>query len=267
MDEYKRLWKQSIDEPEKFWSGIAGELDWAQPWDKVLDWKVPDAKWFVGGKTERIRQLRRPPRRRRRGDKVALLWEGEPEKTPGGGGEVRRITYAELSDLVGAFASGLKKIGVAKGDVVTIYMPLVPEAIIAMLACAHIGAPHSVVFGGFSSQAIADRVGDAKSKFVITADGGYRRGQPVPLKKNVDEALKVATGVKNVIVLKRTGDPVDMHAGRDLWWHDVVGGQASACPAEPIDSEDPLFVLYTSGSTGKPKGIQHTTAATWSART
>ena len=259
MEEYKRLWRQSIDDPETFWGDVGRELDWAQPWDKVLDWKVPDARWYVGGKTNVSANCVDRHVAAGRGDKVALVWEAEPEIAPGAGGEIRRITYRQLSDLVGALACGLKKLGVGKGDVVTIYMPLVPEAVIAMLACAHLGAPHSVVFGGFSSTAIADRVNDAKSRFIITADGGYRRGQSVPLKKNVDEALKTATGVKNVIVLKRTGEDVHMAAGRDVWWSDVVAGQEDACAAEEMDSEDPLFVLYTSGSTGKPKGILHTT--------
>ncbi len=195
------------------------------------------------------------------GDKTAILWEGEPETHGAGkGGEVRRISFSQLRDEVCRFANGLKKLGVKKGDRVTIYMPMVPEAAVAMLACARIGAPHSVIFGGFSSQAIADRVQDASSEIIITADGGWRRGSVVPLKKNVDEALTKTDLVKTVVVLDRTGSPVDMHPGRDVLWTDVVAGQSTDCPAEPMDSEDLLFILYTSGSTGKPKGIIHTTA-------
>jgi acetyl-CoA synthetase len=260
MAEYQKLWRESIDQPEQFWSRIAGELKWIKPWDKVMEWDAPNAKWFGGSKTNVSLNCVDRQIELGRGDKVAILWEGEPETSPGAGGEVRRITYAELSHEVARCANGLKSIGVKKGDRVTIYMPMVPEAAIAMLACARIGAAHSVIFGGFSSQAIVDRINDAQSRFVITADGGYRRGQPVPLKKNVDEALRQTDLIQRVLVLKRTGDAVDMTPGRDLWWHDVVPAQSSACDPEPMDAEDALFVLYTSGSTGKPKGIQHTTA-------
>ncbi|MBC7782379.1 MAG: AMP-binding protein, partial [Burkholderiales bacterium] len=260
MAEYQKLWRESIDEPEKFWSRIASELSWTKKWDKVLDWQSPNAKWFTGARTNLSTNCIDHQITAGRGDKVAILWEGEPETAPGQGGEIRRITYRQLSELVGACANGLKKIGIKKGDRVTIYMPMVPEAIIAMLACARIGAPHSVIFGGFSSQAIVDRVNDAQSSYVITADGGYRRGQPVALKKNVDEALKSTDRVKKVVVLKRTGEQVGWTEGRDIWWSDLVADQSTDCPAEPMDAEDTLFVLYTSGSTGKPKGIQHTTA-------
>ena len=260
MDEYKTLWRESIDSPETFWPKVANDLDWSKPWSKVLDWQVPNAKWFVDAKTNIAANCLDRNIRNGLGDKTAILFEGELETAPGQGGEVRKITYKELADLVGQFANGLKAQGVKKGDRITIYMPLVPEAIVAMLACARIGAVHSVIFGGFSSQAISDRVEDAKSDLIITADGGYRRGQVVALKKNVDAALEATPRVKKVIVLKRTGETVAMKEGRDIWWHDVVAGQTSACPAEPMDAEDPLFVLYTSGSTGKPKGILHTTA-------
>ncbi len=260
MEEYQKLWRESIDQPETFWARVAGELAWIKKWDKVLEWNSPNARWFGGAKTNLSLNCIDHQIAQGRGDKVAILWEGEPETAPGAGGEVKKITYKQLGELVGQFANGLKKIGVQKGDRVTIYMPMVPEAVVAMLACARIGAAHSVIFGGFSSQAIVDRVNDAQSNYVITADGGYRRGQPVPLKKNVDEALKSTDLVKQVVVLKRTGDAVDMKPGRDVWWTDVVAGQSSSCEPEPMDAEDTLFVLYTSGSTGKPKGIQHTTA-------
>ncbi len=260
MDEYQKLWRESIDQPDQFWGRAAGELKWVRKWDKVLEWNAPNAKWFTGAKTNLSLNCIDHQIELGHGDKVAILWEGEPETAPGAGGEIRKITYKQLGELVAQAANGFKTIGIRKGDRVTIYMPMVPEAVVAMLACARIGAAHSVIFGGFSSQAIVDRINDAKSNFVITADGGYRRGQPVALKKNVDEALKQTDLIKNVVVLKRTGDAVDMKPGRDLWWSDVVAGQSSTCAAEPMDAEDTLFVLYTSGSTGKPKGIQHTTA-------
>ncbi len=260
LADYQKLWRESIDNPESFWSKIAGELTWMKKWDKVLEWNAPNAKWFVNSQTNLSTNCIDRHIEQGRGDKIAILWEGEPETSPGQGGEVRKITYKQLGELVAQAANGLKKIGVKKGDRVTIYMPMVPEAVVAMLACARIGAAHSVIFGGFSSQAIVDRVNDAQSNYIITADGGYRRGQPVALKKNVDEALKNTDLIKKVVVLKRTGESVNMTEGRDVWWSDLVAGQASSCDAEPMDAEDTLFVLYTSGSTGKPKGIQHTTA-------
>ncbi len=259
MDEYRKLYKESIDNPEKFWGDAASKLHWFKKWDRVLEWNPPNAKWFVGGKTNVSYNCLDYQIEQGKGDKTAILFEAEPEAVPHKGGEVRRITYRELRNDVCKFANGLKKLGVKKGDRVTIYMPMVPEAAIAMLACTRIGAPHSVIFGGFSSQAIADRVEDAKSDIVITADGGYRRGQVVPLKKNVDEALNKTDRVKKVVVLKRAGNEIEMKPGRDIWWTDVIAGQNAECPAEQMDAEDTLFVLYTSGSTGKPKGIQHTT--------
>jgi acetyl-CoA synthetase len=258
-EEYQRLYRESIDQPDQFWSRIAGELHWFKKWDRVLDWKVPNAKWFVGGKTNISYNCLDRQIAAGRGDKIAILWEGEPEKSPGHGGEIRKITYKQLHADVCKFANGLKKLGVSKGDRVTIYMPMVPEAAVAMLACARLGAPHSVIFGGFSAQAIADRVEDAKSEIIITADGGWRRGAVVPLKKNVDEALAKTDLVKTVVVLERTGSPIEMVPERDIAWKDVIADQPSECPAEQIDSEDLLYVLYTSGSTGKPKGIVHTT--------
>jgi acetyl-CoA synthetase len=257
--EYERLYRKSIDDPERFWGEVARNLHWFTKWDKVLEWKPPYAKWFVGGKTNLAYNCLDRQIEAGLGDKVALLWEGEPEAQSGKGGEVRRITYQQLRDDVCRLANGLKRLGVKKGDRVTIYMPMIPEAVVAMLACARIGAPHSVIFGGFSSQAIADRVEDAKSEIIITADGGWRRGAVVPLKKNVDEALTKTNLVKTVVVFERTGSPVDMEPERDIAWKDLVATESSDCQCEPMDSEDLLFVLYTSGSTGKPKGIIHTT--------
>jgi acetyl-CoA synthetase len=259
MDEYRRIYRESIDNPEKFWADAANQLHWFRKWDKVLQWQPPYAKWFVGGQTNVAYNCLDRQIAAGKGDKVAIIWEGEPEKHAGKGGDVRRITYKRLRDDVNKLANGLKSLGVKKGDRVTIYMPMIPEAAVAMLACARLGAPHSVIFGGFSSQAIADRVEDAHSEIIITADGGWRRGAVVPLKKNVDEALTKTELVKTVVVLEHTGSPIDMTAGRDTSWNDVIAGQSTDCPAEPMDSEDLLYVLYTSGSTGKPKGIQHTT--------
>ena len=256
--QYETLYRQSIDEPELFWGNAASELHWFEKWTKVLDWKAPYAKWFVDAKTNIAYNCLDHQIDQGRGNKTAILFEGEPihsDNRP----QVRHITFSQLRDDVCRFANGLKKLGVKKGDRVTIYMPMIPEAAVAMLACARLGASHSVIFGGFSSQAIVDRVTDAKSTIIITADGGNRRGQVVPLKGNVDEALKLTDLVKQVIVLKHTGNAVAWTDGRDVLWSDVVAGQSTDCPAEPMDSEDPLFVLYTSGSTGKPKGIVHTT--------
>ena len=259
MDEYKKIWRRSIDQPEAFWADIANELHWFKKWDKVLEWNVPDARWFVGAKTNLSYNCLDRQIALGNGNKTAIIFEGEPyaNALPS---EVRRLTYNQLKDEVCKLANALKSLGVKKGDVVTIYLPMTSEAAVAMLACARIGAVHSVVFGGFSSQAIVDRVNDASSKFLITADGSYRRGATVALKKTVDEALVSAKGVDKVLVLKRTGQDVAMTPGRDVWWHDVVDTQSTECTAEPMDAEDPLFILYTSGSTGKPKGIRHTTA-------
>src|SRR5437867_3910953 len=236
----------------RFWEQRARELHWFKPWKKALEWKPPYAKWFVGGKLNVAyncldRHVTGP-----RKTKAALIWEGEP-------GDSRVLTYWDLYREVSRFAAALKRHGVRKGDRVTIYMPMVPELPIAMLACARIGAAHSVIFGGFSPEAVRERIHDAESTLVITADGGYRRGTTVALKKNTDEALRGAPGVKTVIVLKRTGQPVDMQSGRDIWWEDFIKDAPARCPAESMDSEDLLYLLYTSGSTGKPKGIIHTT--------
>lgn len=259
MDEYQRMYRESIDQPEQFWGKVAEELHWFKKWDRVLDWQLPYAKWFVGGKTNIAHNCLDRQIALGKGNKTAIIWEGEPLGTDNAP-EIRKLTYQQLKDDVCKFANGLKSIGVKKGDRVTIYMPMVPEAAVAMLACARLGAAHSVIFGGFSSQAIADRVEDAKSNIIITADGSFRRGAVVPLKKNVDEALTKTNLINKVVVLKRANVEVTMQAGRDVWWEDVVKNQSTDCPAEQMDSEDLLFVLYTSGSTGKPKGIQHTTA-------
>jgi acetyl-CoA synthetase len=267
-EQYDQMYRESIDNPDKFWAAAAAELSWFRRWDKVVEWNLPYSKWFVGGSTNVAFNCLDHQIQQGRGDKIAILWEGEPEHImshpPTSGGkpeyEIRKITYHQLLDDVCRFANGLKSLGLKKGDRVTIYMPMVPEAAVAMLACARLGLPHSVIFGGFSSQAIVDRVEDAQSNIIITADGGFRRGQKVPLKHNVDEALKKTDRVKKVVVFKRTGAECGWVEGRDIWWHDLIEGQSTQCQAEPMESEDLLFILYTSGSTGKPKGIIHTTA-------
>jgi acetyl-CoA synthetase len=253
LAEYEQLRRRAHDDPEGFWAEQARSLDWFRPWDTVLDWKEPHAKWFVGGKLNASfncldRHLKGP-----RKNKAAIVWEGEP-------GDTRTLTYEQLHREVCKFANALKGLGIRPGDRVTIYLPLVPEAAVAMLACARIGATHSVVFGGFSADAVADRNNDAKSRLVITADGGWRRGKVVPLKPNVDAALAKSPTVEKCIVLNRCDTAVAMQPGRDLWWHELMADASADCPAEPLDSEHPLYILYTSGSTGKPKGVLHTTA-------
>jgi acetyl-CoA synthetase len=256
MEDYERRYRHSIDDPEAFWGEVASEFDWMRPWDRVLEWNTPDAKWFVGGQTNICHNCIDRQVQQGHGDETALIWEGEPlDGTP----EVRRFTYRELQDEVCRFANALKGLGVKKGDIVTIYMGMVPELAITMLACARIGAAHSVIFGGFSAQAIADRVIDARSRFLVTGDGAWRRGSVVPLKQNVDEALAMTDLVEHVVVLKRVGNDIAWTEGRDHWWHELVDGASTECPCEPVDSEHMLFLLYTSGSTGKPKGIMHTT--------
>lgn len=250
--QYKSLYDASIKNPEKFWAKIAGELDWFKKWNKVLDWKLPFAKWFVGGKINVSYNCLDRHLTGWRKNKAALIWEGEP-------GDHRTLTYQQLYREVCKFANVLKKLGVEKGDVVAIYMPLVPELAISMLACSRIGATHSIIFGGFSSQALIDRITDAQAKLVITADGGYRRGNVIPLKKNVDEALNQTPSVQGVIVLKRTGSEIHMEPGRDYWWDGLMETADDTCEPEKLDSEHPLYILYTSGSTGKPKGVLHTT--------
>jgi acetyl-CoA synthetase len=251
-EEYDKLYRESIEQPEQFWTRIAGELHWFKPWDKVLDWKAPNARWFTGAQTNLSFNCLDRQIEQGRGDKTAILWEGEP-------GDTRSITYAQLLADVERFANVLKGLGVVKGDRVTLYMGMVPELAIAMLACARIGAVHSVIFGGFSANAIVDRVNDQKASLIITQDYARRRGAQFPLKATVDEALANCPTVKSVVVYQRTGAEVNMQAGRDHWWHDLVAKADPHCPAEHLDSEDPLYILYTSGSTGKPKGIVHTT--------
>jgi acetyl-CoA synthetase len=257
LEDYQQLYDQAKADPEKFWADLAEtELHWFQKWDTVLDWQPPFAKWFVGGKINISYNCLDRHLTTWRKNKAALIWEGEP-------GDSRTLTYAQLHREVCQFANVLKQLGVQKGDRVGIYMPMIPEAAIAMLACARIGAPHSVVFGGFSAEALRDRLIDAQAKLVITADGGWRKDAIVPLKEQVDKALDngAVPSVQNVLVVKRTGQDVYMQlGGRDHWWHDLQKGVSADCPAEPMDSEDMLFVLYTSGSTGKPKGVVHTTA-------
>jgi acetyl-CoA synthetase len=246
------VYAQAAKNPVRFWEGWAKRLDWFTPWKKALEWKAPNAKWFVGGKLNvSYNCLDRHITTARR-TKAALIWEGEP-------GDTRTLTYWDLYREVNRFAAALKQHGVKRGARVTIYMPMVPEAAIAMLACTRIGAPHSVIFGGFAPDAVRDRIHDAESTIVITSDGGYRRGSVVPLKQNVDTALKECPDVRTVVVLKRTGSTVNMETGRDIWWSDFVKDAPAHCPPEKMDAEDMLYLLYTSGSTGKPKGIQHTT--------
>ncbi len=254
MAQYKAMWEESVNKPEKFFGDEAEELVWQKPWDKVLEWKCPDAKWFVGGKINVSENCLDRHLGTARHNKAAIIWQGEPTE------EKRTLTYAQLHREVCRFANVLLRNGAKKGTRVIIYMPMVPEAAIAMLACARIGAMHSVVFGGFSAESIKDRVLDSGATIIVTADGGYRRGAVVPLKKNVDDALKGNdTPVKKVIVFKRTGQEVHVEEGRDVWWHRELEYVDSDCPAALLDSETPLFILYTSGSTGKPKGILHTT--------
>ena len=254
LEEYRRLYDAARTSPASFWDERARGLPWMRPYDTVLDWRPPDAVWFGGGLTNASAACLDVHLAAGRGEKTALVWVGEPA------GERRTLTYRELHAEVCRLAAGLSRLGVKPGDVVSIYMPMTPELVVAMLACARIGAVHSVIFGGFSSEAIADRNNDAQAVAVITADGGWRRGTKLPLKANVDEALTKSPSVRHVIVLKRTGQPVSMTAGRDRWWHDVVDGMPCDTPPAAMDSEAPLFILYTSGSTGKPKGIKHTTA-------
>ena len=249
-----KVYEEASRDPEAFWAKWAEELDWFQKWDQVLQWDPPHAQWFVGGKLNASYNCIDRHLTSARRNKAALIWEGEP-------GDWKVYTYWDLYREVCKFANGLKSLGVKKGDRVTIYMPMVPELPIAMLACARIGAPHSVIFGGFSAESIRDRLDDSQSKIMITADGGYRRGNILQLKQIADESLEGASSVERVVVLRRTGHADDrMVAGRDVWWHDLVADQPLTCEPEPMDSEDMLYLLYTSGTTGKPKGIVHTTA-------
>ncbi|HJP61291.1 MAG TPA: acetate--CoA ligase, partial [Gemmatimonadaceae bacterium] len=267
------IYEKAARDLEKFWAEQAKQLDWIKQWDKVLEWKPPHAKWFLGGKLNVAANCVDRHVTGGRANKTALIWEGEP-------GDSRTLTYADLHREVQQFANVLKKLGIRKGDRVAIYLPLIPEAAVAMLACARIGAIHSVVFGGFSPDSLRDRINDAEAKLLITSDIGYRRGNLVPLKKNSDTALEGTRSIEHVVVVKRelsgkgrvkvaglesatksaSGDAgATMKAGRDLWWHDLMKDAAAKCEAEPMDAEDVLYILYTSGTTGKPKGIVHTT--------
>jgi acetyl-CoA synthetase len=253
LDQYRELYDRAVHQPGEFWGELAEkEIFWFEKWSKVFDWQPPSVRWFVDAKTNASyncidRHLSTPRR-----NKVALIWEGEP-------GDQRMISYQELHRLVSRFANVLKERGLKAGDRAIIYMPMVPELAVALLACARIGVIHSVVFGGFSAEALKQRIQDLEAQVVITADGGWRRGKEVRLKPAVDEALPECPSVRDVIVLRRTGGEVHMQAGRDHWWHDLESNVSEHCPAEPMDSEAPLFVLYTSGTTGRPKGIVHTT--------
>jgi acetyl-CoA synthetase len=251
---YKRLYAESVNTPDRFWGRQAKELlSWRRPFKKVLNWKLPHAKWFEGGQLNVSENCLDRHLATARANKAALIFEGEP-------GDVRTLTYRQLHKEVCRMANALVALGLKRGDRAAIYMPMVPEAAIAMLACARLGVIHTVIFGGFSSEAIKDRVNDCQARVIITADGGWRRGRIVELKGNVDRALAGTPTVEHVIVLKRTGHDVPMAEGRDRWWHDLVASQQATHSAKAFDSENPLFILYTSGSTGKPKGVLHTSA-------
>jgi acetyl-CoA synthetase len=252
LEQYEQLYREAEADPEGFWAKVAGDLHWFKPWDKVLDWQAPWAKWFVGGQLNLSYNCLDRHATTWRKNKAALIWEGEP-------GEQRTLTYNQLLAEVSKFANVLKSCGIKRGDTVAIYMGMTPELAIAMLACARIGAAHSVIFGGFAAQALVDRINDAQSVAVITQDGSYRRGAEIALKATVDEALPACPTIKSVIVYKRTGSDIKMEAGRDHWWHELMADASDQCEAEPLDAEQPLYILYTSGSTGKPKGVVHTT--------
>ncbi|MDE1162709.1 MAG: acetate--CoA ligase [Acidobacteriaceae bacterium] len=253
--EYEAMYRRSVEEPDAFWAEAAGELDWFKPWDSVLEGSFPSPKWFNGGRINLCYNSVDRHVKSGNGDKVALIWEGEPV------GEVRKLTYAELLVEVQKFANVLKAHGVKKGDRVAVYMGMTAELAIAVLACARIGAVHSVIFGGFASHAIADRVNDCDCQVVITQDISYRRGAEIKLKKMVDDGLATCPGVRSVIVYQRApqAEGVAMTPGRDLWWHDEMAKVSADCPCAEQEAEDPLFILYTSGTTGKPKGLVHTT--------
>lgn len=246
-----KIYEKAAKDPEAFWAKAAEELEWFKKWDKVLEWNPPWAKWFIGGKLNVSYNCIDRHLKTWRRNKAAIIFEGEP-------GDERVLTYQDLHREVCKFANVLKKLGIKKGDRVAIYLPMIPELPIAMLACARIGAVHSVVFGGFSAEALRDRINDAQAKLLITADGGWRRGQVVPLKKNADEALKQTPSIEHTIVVKRVGESIALKQN-EHWWHELMRDAPLDCPPEPMDSEDMLFILYTSGTTGKPKGVVHTT--------
>jgi acetyl-CoA synthetase len=253
LAQYEELWHEAKDSPEAFWGKQAESLHWFRPWDKVLVWNEPHVQWFAGGKLNVSYNCLDRHLAEGRKNKAALVWEGEP-------GDGRVLRYQDLHREVCRFANVLKSQGIKAGDRVTLYMPMIPELVIAMLGCARIGATHNVVFGGFSAEAVAERNNDAKATLLVTADGGWRRGRVVLLKQNVDAALAKSPTVRKCIVFNRCDQAVEMKPGRDFWWHDLMATVSSDCPAEPLDSEHPLYILYTSGSTGKPKGVLHTTA-------
>src|SRR5215204_4223898 len=252
FEEYEKLYEKAAENPEAFWAEQAETLDWFRTWDTVLEWNEPHAKWFVGGKINASVNCLDRHLSSWRKNKAAIIWEGEP-------GEIRTLTYLQLYRQVCKFANVLKKLNVKKGDRVALYMPLVPELAIAMLACARIGATHTVIFGGFSADAIRDRVNDGQCKLIVTADGGNRRGKEVKLKEIVDRAAAKSPSVENVIVFRRTGSKIGWKHGRDHWWHELMETVGDDCTAAELDAEHPLYILYTSGTTGKPKGILHTT--------
>jgi acetyl-CoA synthetase len=252
-EQYQSMWHRAKDDPAGFWGELSSELKWLAPWNEVITGEMPDTRWFTGGKINACDNCVDRHLTSWRKNKAAIIWEGET-------GETRVLTYNDLHREVSKFANVLKKLGVVTGDRVTLYMPMIPELAIAMLACARIGATHSIIFGGFSADAVADRNNDAQAKVIVTADGGWRRGKEVPLKAAVDESLAKSPTVEKIVVVRRTGQQVRMQTDRDYWWHDLMGDVDPHCEIVPLDSEHPLFILYTSGSTGKPKGVLHTTA-------